>query len=58
MDNRYLSLPLAVALGLASPCAVALGLGQLQVKSGLNQLHHGVGPNVAGPAGNENFSHG
>ena len=37
MDNRYLSLPLAVALGLASPCAMALGLGQLQVKSGLNQ---------------------
>ena len=37
MDNRYLSLPFAVALGLASPCALALGLGQLQVKSGLNQ---------------------
>ena len=37
MNNRHLILPLAVALALASPGVLAMGLGQLQVKSGLNQ---------------------
>ena len=37
MNNRHLTLSLAVALALASPCVSAMGLGQLQVKSGLNQ---------------------
>ena len=37
MNNRHLTLPLAVAFALASPCAFAMGLGPLQVKSGLNQ---------------------
>lgn len=37
MKNRHPTLPLALALALASPGAFALGLGQLQVKSGLNQ---------------------
>ncbi len=37
MNNRHLTLPLAMAFALASPCALALGLGQLQVKSGLSQ---------------------
>ena len=37
MNNRQLSLSLAVALAVASPCASAMGLGQLQVRSGLNQ---------------------
>ncbi len=37
MKNRHLTLSLAVALALASPCASAMGLGQLQVRSGLNQ---------------------
>ena len=37
MKNPHLSLTLAVALGLASPSLSAMGLGPLQVKSGLNQ---------------------
>jgi pilus assembly protein FimV len=37
VKNRRLSLPLAIALAAASPGAFALGLGQLQVKSGLSQ---------------------
>ena len=37
MNIRRLSLPLAIALAAASPGAYALGLGQLQVKSGLSQ---------------------
>lgn len=37
MKNRHLTLTLAVALGLASPSLSAMGLGPLQVKSGLNQ---------------------
>ncbi|MBC7656293.1 MAG: hypothetical protein H7147_03850, partial [Frankiaceae bacterium] len=37
MNNRHLTLTLAVALGLASPSLSAMGLGPLQVKSGLNQ---------------------
>ena len=37
MKNPHLTLTLAVALGLASPCLSAMGLGPLQVKSGLNQ---------------------
>ena len=37
MNNRHLTLPLAVALALASSCVSAMGLGQLQVKSGLYQ---------------------
>lgn len=37
MKNPHLTLTLAVALGLASPSLTAMGLGPLQVKSGLNQ---------------------
>ena len=37
MKNPHLTLTLAVALGLASPSLSAMGLGPLQVKSGLNQ---------------------
>jgi pilus assembly protein FimV len=37
VNNRHLTLSLAVALAIASPCASAMGLGQLQVKSGLYQ---------------------
>lgn len=37
MKSRHLTLSLAVALGLASPSLSAMGLGPLQVKSGLNQ---------------------
>ena len=37
MNSRHLTLTLAVALGLASPSLSAMGLGPLQVKSGLNQ---------------------
>lgn len=37
MNTRHLLLPLALSLALAAPTAQALGLGQLQVKSGLNQ---------------------
>ena len=37
MNNRHLTLSLALALALGSPAANALGLGQLQVKSGLSQ---------------------
>ncbi len=37
MNTRYLKLSLAVTLALASSQTMALGLGQLQVKSGLNQ---------------------
>ncbi|MCX7042848.1 MAG: hypothetical protein NT117_09240, partial [Gammaproteobacteria bacterium] len=37
MKNPHLTLSLAVALGLASPALSAMGLGPLQVKSGLNQ---------------------
>ena len=37
MKIRSSSLTLAVALGLASPALSAMGLGPLQVKSGLNQ---------------------
>ncbi|MBP8097739.1 MAG: hypothetical protein KAY03_00335 [Arenimonas sp.] len=37
MNNRHLTLSLAVALAIASPCVSAMGLGQLQVRSGLNQ---------------------
>lgn len=38
MTTRHLALPLALALALAIPTSVqAIGLGQLEVKSGLNQ---------------------
>lgn len=37
MNTRHLALPVALAFALAAPSAYALGLGQLQVKSGLNQ---------------------
>jgi len=37
VNNRHLTLSLAVALAMASPCVSAMGLGQLQVRSGLNQ---------------------
>lgn len=37
MNSRPFTLTLAVALGLASPDLSAMGLGPLQVKSGLNQ---------------------
>ena len=37
LKNRHLTLTLAVALSLASPSLSAMGLGPLQVKSGLNQ---------------------
>ncbi len=37
MNHRPLILSAALALALASPAASAMGLGQLQVKSGLNQ---------------------
>ena len=37
MNSRPLQLALAVALGLTSPALSAMGLGQIQVKSGLNQ---------------------
>ena len=37
MNIRYLKLSLAMGLALGSSQAMALGLGQLQVKSGLNQ---------------------
>ena len=37
MNTRHLMLPLALSLALAAPTVQALGLGQLQVKSGLNQ---------------------
>ena len=37
MNHRQLILSAALALALASPAASAMGLGQLQVKSGLNQ---------------------
>jgi len=37
VNNRHLSLSLAVALALASSGVSAMGLGQLQVRSGLNQ---------------------
>ena len=37
MNHRPLALTSALALALASPGAFAMGLGQLQVKSGLNQ---------------------
>ncbi|HPW33723.1 MAG TPA: FimV/HubP family polar landmark protein, partial [Arenimonas sp.] len=37
MNNRYLKLSLAMGLALGSSQVMALGLGQLQVKSGLNQ---------------------
>jgi pilus assembly protein FimV len=37
VNNRHLTLSLALALALGSPAANALGLGQLQVKSGLSQ---------------------
>jgi pilus assembly protein FimV len=37
LKNPHLTLTLAVALGLASPSLSAMGLGPLQVKSGLNQ---------------------
>lgn len=37
MNKRHLALPLALSLALAAPAVQALGLGQLQVKSGLNQ---------------------
>lgn len=37
MNTRHLLLPLALSLALATPSVQALGLGQLQVKSGLNQ---------------------
>lgn len=37
MNTRHLALPLALALALAAPRVDALGLGQIQVKSGLDQ---------------------
>ncbi len=37
MNTRHLTLPLALALALAAPRVDALGLGQIQVKSGLDQ---------------------
>lgn len=37
MKTRHLTLPLALSLALAAPSLQAMGLGQLQVKSGLNQ---------------------
>jgi len=37
VKHRQLNLSAALALALASPGAFAMGLGQLQVKSGLNQ---------------------
>ena len=37
MNTRYLVLPLSLSFALAAPQAHALGLGQLRVKSGLNQ---------------------
>jgi pilus assembly protein FimV len=37
VNNRYLKLSLAMGLALGSSQVMALGLGQLQVKSGLNQ---------------------
>lgn len=37
MNTRYLVLPLSLSFALAAPQALALGLGQLRVKSGLNQ---------------------
>ncbi len=37
MNTRYLVLPLSLSIALAAPNAFALGLGQLKVKSGLNQ---------------------
>jgi pilus assembly protein FimV len=37
VNTRYLVLPLSLSIALAAPNAFALGLGQLKVKSGLNQ---------------------
>ena len=49
--NKRLRLPLALSLAFGSTSAFALGLGQIEVKSGLNQPLSAEIPVISGLAG-------